>query len=79
MFCPMFSPDDLFNILPDALFNVLPDSWPNFCPNVLPDVLCQGLTKSKGKTNWLKEMLIFTFMANFMYFSCITDRNLLIL
>ena len=32
-----------------------------------------------GKTNRLKEMLIFTILANFMYFPCISDRNLFIL
>ena len=35
--------------------------------------------KFKGKTNWLKEMPIFTILAHFVYFSCISDRNLLIL
>ena len=33
----------------------------------------------KGKTNRLKEMLIFTILANFVYFPCISDRNLIIL
>ena len=32
-----------------------------------------------GKTNWLKEILIFTILANFVYFPCISDRNLFIL
>ena len=35
--------------------------------------------KFTGKTNQLKEMLIFIILANFMYFSCISDRNLFIL
>ena len=33
----------------------------------------------KGKTNRLKEMLIFAILANFVYFPCISDRNLIIL
>ena len=33
----------------------------------------------KGKTNRLKEKLIFTILANFMYFPYISDRNLIIL
>ena len=44
--------------------------------------MCHGMTKLvkfQGKTNRLKEMLIFTILANFVYFSCISDRNLLIL
>ena len=32
-----------------------------------------------GKTNRLKEMLIFTILANFAYFPCISDRSLFIL
>ena len=52
---------------------------------------CQGLTdqlkfigktnrlKFIGKTNRLKEMLLFTILANFVYFPCISDRNLFIL
>ena len=32
-----------------------------------------------GKTNRLKEMLIFTIFANFVYIPCISDRNLFIL
>ena len=32
-----------------------------------------------GKTSRLKEMLIFTILANFMCFPCISDRNLIIL
>ena len=35
--------------------------------------------KFTGKANRLKEMLIFTVLANFVYFPCISDRNLLIL
>ena len=44
--------------------------------------MCQGLTNWLnfiGKTNQLKEMLIFTILANFVYFPCISDRNLIIL
>ena len=33
----------------------------------------------KGKTNQLKKNFIFTILANFVYFSCISDRNLIIL
>ena len=32
-----------------------------------------------GKTNRLEEMLIFTILANFVYFPCISDKNLFIL
>ena len=32
-----------------------------------------------GKTSWLKKMLIFTILANFVCFPCISDRNLIIL
>ena len=43
--------------------------------------LSRGLlfVKFKGKTNQLKEMLIFTILANFVYFPCISNRNLIIL
>ena len=50
--------------------------------NNLEDTKCQGLTnrlKFIGKTNRLKEMLIFTILANFVHFSCISNRNLFIL
>ena len=43
---------------------------------------CQGVDyrlKFTGKTDQLKEMLIFTILANFVYFPYISDRNLLIL
>ena len=35
--------------------------------------------KFTGKTNRLKEILIFTVLANFVYFLCISDGKLLIL
>ena len=35
--------------------------------------------KFTGKSNRLKELLIFIVLANFVYFPCISDRNLLIL
>ena len=44
--------------------------------------MCKGVDFQlifAGKTNWLKEMLIFTILANFVYFPCISDRNLFIL
>ena len=47
--------------------------------------MCQGVDyqlKSfniNGKANQLKEMLILTILANFMYLPCISERNLFIL
>ena len=49
---------------------------------IIQNYYCQGLTnwlRFIGKTNRLKEMLIFTILANFVYFPCISDRNLFIL
>ena len=42
----------------------------------------QGLTKSvksEGKDQSVKRNAYFTILAHFVYFSCISDRNLLIL
>ena len=54
----------------------------HICVRVVVEIISN--TKSNlyhkwGKTNQLKEMLIFTILANFVYFPCISDRNLIIL
>ena len=43
---------------------------------------CQGLTKSvkiKGEDQSVKRNAYFYYLAHFVYFSCISDRNLLIM
>ena len=55
----------------------MPKSVGNLTPIVVSRVDFQ--LKFAGKTNRLKEMLIFTILANFVYFPSISDRNLFIL